>query len=91
MTENYVCSQLTALGFPAYYWTSSREAEVDFVIQREGDIIPVEVKSADNKKAKSLDVYMATYKPKYAVKLGGGNFGFAGGKKTVPLYGAFCL
>jgi predicted AAA+ superfamily ATPase len=91
MTENYVCSQLTALGLPVYYWTSSREAEVDFIIQREGDIIPIEVKSADNKKAKSLDVYMESYKPGYAIKLGGGNFGFAGGKKTVPLYAAFCL
>jgi hypothetical protein len=61
------------------------------VIQKDGDIIPIEVKSSDNTKAKSLDVYIQTYKPKYAVKLSARNFGFAGGKKTVPLYAAFCL
>ena len=91
MTENYVCGQLTASGHTCYYWTSERGAEVDFVIQREGKIIPVEVKSAENTKAKSLNVYMAAYKPAYAVKLCGKNFGFEDGKKTVPLYSAFCL
>jgi len=64
---------------------------VDFVIQREGKIIPVEVKSADNTKAKSLAVYIDSYKPQYAIKLSAKNFGFEDGKKTVPLYAAFCI
>jgi hypothetical protein len=54
-------------------------------------LIPVEVKSADNTRAKSLRVYMETYQPAYAVKLSARNFGFENGKKTVPLYAAFCL
>ncbi len=91
MAENYICSQLTANGYTSYYWTSNREAEVDFVIQREGKIIPVEVKSADNTKAKSLGVYIAAYKPEYAVKFSTKNFSFENGKKTVPLYAAFCM
>ena len=49
------------------------------------------MKSADNTKAKSLKVYIDTYKPAYAVKLSARNFGFEDGKKTVPLYAAFCL
>lgn len=61
------------------------------MIQREGRLIPIEVKSADNTKAKSLKVYMDTYKPVYAVKLSSKNFSFEDGKKTVPLYAAFCL
>lgn len=91
MTENYVQVQLTINGYHTYYWESPRGAEIDFVIQREGKLIPIEVKSADNTKAKSLKVYMETYKPEYAIKLSAKNFGFEDGKKTVPLYAAFCI
>lgn len=91
MVENYVNSQLIINGYTTYYWESERGAEVDFVIQREGKIIPIEVKSADNTRAKSLKVYMDTYKPEYAIKLSAKNFGFEDNKKTVPLYAAFCI
>lgn len=91
MAENYVNVQLTINGYKTYYWESGRSAEIDFVIQRNGELIPVEVKSADNTRAKSLRVYMETYQPAYAVKLSARNFGFEDGKKTVPLYAAFCL
>lgn len=91
LVENYVCCQLTSNHYTSYYWTSEREAEVDFVIQRQGEIIPIEVKSADNVKAKSLQVYIQTYQPAYSIKLSTRNFGFENGKKTVPLYAAFCI
>jgi hypothetical protein len=91
MVENYVNVQLTINGYHTFYWMSERGAEIDFVIQREGKLIPVEVKSADNTKAKSLKVYMETYKPDYAIKLSAKNFSFENGKKTVPLYAAFCI
>ena len=91
MAENYVNVQLSMNGYKTYYWESERGAEIDFVIQRDGQIIPIEVKSADNTKAKSLKVYMETYKPAYAIKLSSKNFGFEDGKKIVPLYAAFCI
>lgn len=91
MAENYANVQLTMNGYNTYYWESDRGAEVDFVIQREGQLIPIEVKSADNTRAKSLKVYMQTYKPAYAIKLSSKNFGFKDGKKIVPLYAAFCI
>jgi len=91
MAENYVNVQLTINGYSTYYWESDRGAEIDFVIQREGQLIPIEVKSADNTRAKSLKVYMDTYKPAYAIKLSAKNFGFEDGKKIVPLYAAFCI
>ncbi len=69
MTENYVNVQLSINGYHMYYWKSARGAEIDFVIQREGKLIPIEVKSADNTRAKSLKVYMDTYQPAYAIKL----------------------
>ena len=91
MAENYANVQLGINGYRTYYWESERGAEVDFMIQREGRIIPVEVKSADNTRAKSLKVYMETYQPAYAIKLTAKNFGFEDGKKSVPLYAAFCI
>lgn len=91
MAENYVNVQLAINGYRTYYWESERGAEIDFVIQRDGKLIPIEVKSADNVKAKSLKVYMDKYKPEYAIKLSAKNFGFDDRKKTVPLYAAFCI
>ena len=91
MVENYVNSQLIINGYTTYYWESARSAEVDFIIQREGKIIPIEVKSADNTRAKSLNRYIEAYKPDYAIKLSTKNFGFEDNKKTVPLYAAFCI
>lgn len=91
MAENYANVQLSINGYNTYYWESEREAEIDFIIQREGKLIPIEVKSADNTKAKSLKIYMDTYKPVYAIKLSTKNFAFEDNKKIVPLYAAFCI
>ena len=91
MAENYVNTQLMMNGYRTYYWESERGAEIDFIIQRDGQLIPIEVKSADNTKAKSLKVYIETYKPAYAIKISARNFGFEDGKKTVPLYAVFCI
>ena len=91
MAENYVNVQLSINGYHTYYWESERGAEIDFIIQRDGQLIPIEVKSADNTRAKSLKVYMDTYKPAYAIKLSAKNFGFEANQKIVPLYAAFCI
>lgn len=91
MAENYVNVQLSINNYRTYYWESERGAEIDFVIQRNGQLIPIEVKSADNTRAKSLKIYMDAYKPAYAIKLTAKNFGFEDGKKNVPLYAAFCI
>ncbi len=91
MSENYVNVQLSINGYNTYYWESARGAEVDFIIQRDGRLIPIEVKSADNTKAKSLKIYMDAYKPDYAIKISVKNFAFEDNKKIVPLYAAFCI
>ena len=91
MAENYVNVQLVINGYKTYYWQSDRGAEIDFIIQREGQIIPIEVKSADNTKAKSLNIYVKSYNPVYAIKLSAKNFDFKDNKKIVPLYAAFCI
>lgn len=91
MTENYVNTHLTINGYKTHYWESNRGAEIDFIIQRDTHIIPIEVKAADNTRAKSLKLYMDTYKPAYAIKLSTKNFGFEDNKKIVPLYAVFCI
>ncbi len=91
LTGNFVCRQLMANEYTSYYWNSERGAEVDFLIQKAGEVIPIEVKSAENTKAKSLNVYINKFKPEYAIKLSTKNFGFEDNKKTVPLYAAFCI
>lgn len=91
MAENYVNTQLSMNGYATYYWKSERGAEIDFIVQRDGQLIPIEVKAADNTKAKSLRVYMDTYQPAYAIKLSSKNFAFEDNKKIIPLYAAFCI
>jgi len=92
LTENYICQSLVTNGFVPFYWSSPGKAELDFVFQdTAGNIIPLEGKSADNVRAKSLKQYMSLYKPEYAIRVSAKNFGFEGGIKSIPLYALFCL
>jgi predicted AAA+ superfamily ATPase len=92
LTENYICQALVANGILPYYWASQGKAEVDFVFQdRQGDIIPLEAKSAENVRSKSLRSYRDIYGPPYAIRVSAKNFGFENGIKSVPLYSVFCL
>lgn len=64
LTENYVAQGLTSsLGTPLYYWSSEREAEVDFLVEWEGKAFPLEVKAGVSTKKKSLLIYQEKYHP----------------------------
>ena len=92
ITENYVAQELTFKEESLYYWTSKRDAEIDFILYSEEDgIIPIEVKSGNNVKSASLNMYMKEYKPKYAIRFSTRNFGFENNIKSVPLYAVFCI
>ena len=91
VAENYCAQSFAAQGHELYYWESPSVAEVDFVLQRNGQIVPVEVKSGEHVRSKSLASYMQKYKPPYAIRLSAKNFGFADGIRSVPLYAAFLL
>jgi hypothetical protein len=92
LAENYVAQALQTNGYELYYWTSEAPvAEVDFVIQKEGKIIPIEVKSGENVKSKSLKYYRNQYKPGVSIRLSEKNFGFENDIFSVPLYAAFCI
>jgi uncharacterized protein len=73
-------------------WESDGQAEVDFIIQNsDGDIIPIEVKAAENVRSRSLSVFIKKYKPPYAIRISGKNFGFENGIKSLPFYATWCL
>lgn len=92
VTENYVAQELTSKEESLYYWTSKRNAEIDFILYSETDgIIPIEVKSGNNVKSVSLNMYINEYKPKYAIRFSTRNFGFENNIKSLPLYAVFCI
>ena len=91
LTEHYVANELRINGYGLYYWESNGKAELDFMIQKDTDIIPIEVKTSTHTKSRSLDLYMKTYNPKYAVRISEKNFGFENNIKSVPLYAVFCI
>lgn len=87
MTENYVLFELIqSVDDTAYYWSSGNTAEVDFIIQSGAEIVPIEVKSEKNVKARSLAEYRKKYEPRYAVKTSMKNE--IGGEEVlnIPLY-----
>jgi predicted AAA+ superfamily ATPase len=66
-------------------------AEVDFVIQKGGAVIPVEVKAGVHVKPRSLSVFRGKNGNDYAIRISAKNFGFENNIKSVPLYAAFCV
>ncbi len=87
LAENYVAEILYAKNREIYYWQiNSGMYEVDFLINMDGDIIPIEVKASDNTTSKSLNYYINRYKPKYSIRVSTKNFGFSNNIKSIPLY-----
>lgn len=92
LAENYVCSGLVQCGLTPYYWESNGKAEVDFIVQdKNGNIIPIEVKSSIHTRSKSLNVFKSRYKIPYSFRVSTKNFGFENDIKCIPLYSVFCL
>ena len=91
LTEHYVANELRIKGYELYYWESNGKAELDFMIQKDVDIVPIEVKTSTHTKSRSLDLYMKTYAPRYAIRISEKNFGLENNIKSVPLYAVFCI
>ena len=72
VAENFVQQELAALGFdPTYSWNDAR-AEIEFIAaDKEGNVIPIEVKSGKRTRAKSLQSYITKCEPVKTIKLTG--------------------
>ncbi len=68
------------------YWQSGNTAEVDFIVQPGGLIVPIEVRSATNVRSRSLALYLGKYRPELAVRLSLLNVKEQDGLLNAPLY-----
>lgn len=58
-TEQFVMQQLKAIGLTPYYWSNSKTpSEIDFIIQKDSRVIPIEVKAEENVRARSLSQFV---------------------------------
>jgi predicted AAA+ superfamily ATPase len=84
--ENLVADILAKKKLGLYYYKpESNCQEIEFLLVKEGDVIPVEVKSGNNATV-SLNKFIEKFQPQYAIKLISGNLGVADKKISCPLY-----
>lgn len=86
VTEQYVLQEFKTIGdLPVFYWASNR-AELDFLIQYQNNIIPVEAKATINLQAKSLKSFRQKYEPKISIRTSLADFEENNGLFNIPLY-----
>jgi uncharacterized protein len=91
LTEQFVAQQLK-INHDIYYWVASNAtAEVDFLIQFQNNVLPIEVKAAENLKSKSLKVFVEKYQPQTAIRTSMSHFRTQDWLTNVPLYGIAVL
>jgi hypothetical protein len=87
LAENFVLQELLCASDAAvYYWTSEGIAEVEFVTRFDDLVVPVEVKSGENVRSKSLAAYRERYHPAVAARVSLRNLGREGELLSVPLF-----
>ena len=75
LAENYVLNELRFQGETPYFWRSGNTAEVDMLVEYDGQLIPMEVKSAENTQAKSYQQFCKRYRPAMGFKCSLKNIG----------------
>ena len=87
--ENFVAQELQAHGFGLYYFNSKKQGEVDFIVEKSGSAMPIEVKSGKSyQRHRALSNIMAdsTYRIREALVLSGANVSTEGNTKYLPIY-----
>ncbi|MCL2417569.1 MAG: AAA family ATPase [Bacteroidales bacterium] len=87
IVEQFVLQQLAK--HTLFYWTGGEESEVDFVTQHSMNIVPIEVKSGENVKAKSLKVFRKMYSPKISVRFSLKNTKLDNDLQNISLFNIF--
>lgn len=87
LTENYILQSLVRqFGDNIFYWTSGNQAEVEFLFQYAGKMIPVEAKSALSTRARSLSEYRKKYQPELSLRFSLKNVEKNDDLLNLPLY-----
>lgn len=85
LTEQFVCQQLI-IGHELYYWSSGNTSEIDFILQNKNEIIPIEAKSEENLKSKSLKVFVEKFNNKNALRISMSKYRKEEWLTNIPLY-----
>ncbi len=89
LAESYVMQQLSSADVRPFYWGVPSKQEIDFLARsREGDVIPMEVKSGENVRSNSLEGFRRKYDPPFVVRFSSKNFGEEKFVRSTPLYAA---
>ena len=83
--ENFVAETLIKNGYAIHYYKPDDNSELEFIIERNGEVVPIEVK-AGNAPTKSLNRFIDEFSPSVAFKLISGNIGESNGKISLPHY-----
>ena len=87
LTEQFIAQEFVAAGISLYYYAAeSHKSEIDFIVQQQGQIIPVEVKAEENLQAKSLKEFCRKFTPQTAVRTSMSNYREQEWMVNVPLY-----
>jgi len=89
--KNIITDIFSKSGKKLYCFKQNSKLEIDFFIRKNKTATAVEVKSADNTKAKSMDTVIAKYGVKYEIKLSVKNVGETDAFDSLPLYMAMFL
>ena len=90
--ENHIAKTLAEAGYALYYYQSEGKAEVNFVIQNLlGKIIPIEITTKSQSKAKSLSVFIKKFTTEQAYRITENNFQTKKEIRYIPVYATFCL
>lgn len=86
LTEQYVLQQLVQQHEPYCWAKSNSQSEIDFLLQYQGSVVPIEVKAEENLQAKSLRLYVKEYQPSLAVRTSMSAYREEEWMVNVPLY-----
>lgn len=88
LAEQYTLQQLVTQSMQLFYWRpENADAEVDFLLPMNGKIIPLEVKSSDNVRSRSLSVYAKSYSPEVCLRTSVLPYRHQQWMENIPLYG----
>ncbi len=93
ITEQFVLQQFkTVKNLDTNYWSAQNSSgEIDFLVQYNGNVIPIEVKAEENLQAKSLKVFCKKYKPAIAIRTSMSDFREESWLINIPLYAILSL
>ena len=89
--ENNVAQSLQAKHYPFAFWESDSMAKIDFIIQKNNEIIPIEIYTDSKTRSKSISVFKQKCSFPYAIKVSSKNFEQTRCIKYVPYYAVFCI